>query len=73
MKKLFLLLAFVAISHSIVFSQGCLPEGITFTTQEEIDNFQANYPGCTEIEGDVIIGDTFNSLIQSQILRDYLH
>jgi len=34
----------------------CLPEGITFTTQEEIDNFQSNYPSCTEIEGDVIIG-----------------
>jgi len=31
----------------------CLPEGITFTTQAEIDNFQINYPGCTEIEGDV--------------------
>jgi len=29
----------------------CLPNGITFTTQEEIDNFPVNYPGCTEIEG----------------------
>ena len=36
-------------------SQSCLPEGITFTTQEEIDNFQTNYPGCNEIEGDVFI------------------
>jgi hypothetical protein len=35
----------------------CLPGGITFTTQEQIDNFQINYPGCTEIEGDVYIGD----------------
>lgn len=33
----------------------CLPEGITFSTQEEIDNYQSNYPGCVEIEGDVII------------------
>nr|NQU90819.1 T9SS type A sorting domain-containing protein [Bacteroidota bacterium] len=33
----------------------CLPEGITFTSQEEIDNFQTNHPGCTEIEGDVSI------------------
>jgi len=33
----------------------CLPEGITFSTQQEIDNFQINHPGCTEIEGDVII------------------
>jgi N-acetylneuraminic acid mutarotase len=44
-------------------SSSCLPEGITFTTQEEIDNFQANYPGCTEIEGDVTInGGTINNL-----------
>ncbi|MEZ5082592.1 MAG: T9SS type A sorting domain-containing protein [Bacteroidales bacterium] len=39
------------------FSQPCLPEGITFYTQEQIDNFQTNYPGCTEIEGDVKIGE----------------
>lgn len=36
-------------------SQVCLPEGITFTTQAEIDSFQTNYPGCTEIEGNVTI------------------
>ena len=41
----------------------CLPEGITFTTQEEIDNFQTNYPYCTEIEGDVEInGDEIQNL-----------
>jgi len=40
-------------AHS--FSQPCLPSGITFSTQEQIDNFQTNYPNCTEIEGDVII------------------
>jgi hypothetical protein len=38
------------------FSQSCLPEGITFETQAQIDSFQANYPNCTEIEGDVKIG-----------------
>lgn len=41
----------------------CLPEGITFTTQEQINNFQINYPGCTEIEGDVTIqGDDITNL-----------
>ncbi len=41
----------------------CLPEGITFTTQEQIDNFQTNYPGCTEIEGNVTInGDNITNL-----------
>ena len=43
----------------------CLPEGITFTTQEQIDNFQINYPGCTEIEGDVIIYDNWSGNINN--------
>lgn len=33
----------------------CLPQGITFSTQAQIDNFQTNYPNCTEIEGNVTI------------------
>ncbi len=33
----------------------CLPQGIWFSTQAQIDNFQTNYPWCTEIEGDVSI------------------
>ncbi len=47
-----------------VFPQSsCLPEGITFTTHEQVDSFQVNYPGCTEIEGDVIIsGENITSL-----------
>lgn len=39
----------------------CLPDGIEFETQVSIDNFQTNYPGCTEIEGDVTIGKFMNS------------
>jgi hypothetical protein len=56
MKKINLILITLALNHTLVFSQGCLPEGITFTTQEQINNFQTNYPGCTEIDGDVEIG-----------------
>jgi hypothetical protein len=55
MKKIIYLIAVVAISHSLAFSQPCLPEGITFTTQGQIDDFQSNYPGCTEIMGTVLI------------------
>ncbi len=55
MKKLFILL-FAVLTVHVVHAQGCLPEGITFTTQEQIDNFQSENPGCTEIEGSVIIG-----------------
>jgi hypothetical protein len=56
MKNLLLLLAVICVFQGAIFSQSCLPEGITFHYQYEIDNFQANYPGCTEIEGDVLIG-----------------
>ncbi len=45
------------------FTQPCLPDGITFSNQEEIDNFQSNYPNCTEIGGDVLIaGDDITNL-----------
>jgi hypothetical protein len=55
MKKIILLIAAVAFSHISAFSQGCLPEGIEFNSQEQIDNFQINYPDCNEITGDVFI------------------
>ena len=41
--------------QATAFSQSCLTEGIIFSTQAQIDSFQINYPGCTEIEGSVII------------------
>ena len=34
----------------------CLPDGVDFDTQEDIDNFQTNFPNCTEVEGSVDIG-----------------
>lgn len=54
MKKTILFIALTVIIQSVV-SQSCLPDGIIFSTQAEIDSFQINYPGCTEIEGDVMI------------------
>jgi hypothetical protein len=61
MKKtalLFVLAQFLWIGN---VSAQCLPDGITFTTQEQIDNFQTEYPNCTEIDGDVTIdGDNSN-------------
>lgn len=55
MKKLYIFSLFLLGAINFAIAQGCLPQGITFTTQEQIDNFQANYPGCTEIEGTVKI------------------
>ena len=63
MKRFTLLIALAIISLANLFSQTCLPAGITLTTQAQIDSFQINYPGCTEIEGDVeITGDDITSL-----------
>ena len=70
MKKLITILLSL---HASLFTvhqasaQGCLPEGITFETQAQIDSFQINYPGCSVIEGDVTIihyylGDTIYNL-----------
>ncbi len=48
-------LIFLQTTASSQTSQPCLPEGITFSTQNQIDSFQINYPNCTEIEGSVLI------------------
>ncbi|MDB4303640.1 hypothetical protein N9934_02500 [Desulfosarcina sp.] len=55
MRKLSIILANLLFYQLILISQPCLLEGITFSTQEQIDNFQTNYPNCTEIEGGVLI------------------
>ncbi len=69
MKKLILLISLSLIILTETFSQQCLPDGLTFSTQTEIDNFQVNYPGCTEIEGNVTIsGDDITSLTGLSIL-----
>jgi hypothetical protein len=34
-------------------AQSCLPGGITFTTQSDVDNFPINHPTCKVIEGSV--------------------
>jgi len=48
----------------IGLSQPCLPDGIQFTRQSQIDSFPINYPYCTEIEGSVSIeGFTIQNLL----------
>lgn len=36
-------------------AQSCLPNGITFSSQTQVDQFRAMYPGCTSIAGDVFV------------------
>ena len=52
-----------------VLPQSCLPDGIEFLAQNQIDSFQINYPGCTEIEADVWIrGDDITNLDALHVL-----
>ncbi|NQT78134.1 MAG: T9SS type A sorting domain-containing protein [Bacteroidetes bacterium] len=63
LKGLFLCLMTALLMPQTLSAQSCLPEGITFTTQAQIDWFQYNYPNCTEIEGFVhIFGDNIYNL-----------
>jgi len=70
MRNLIVSIVFSLVSLSII-AQGCLPDGILFTTQAEIDNFKSNNPNCTEIEGAVEISgnditnlDSLHQIIQ---------
>jgi Secretion system C-terminal sorting domain len=58
MKQFSLFIILVLVAQTSAFSQGCLPDGIAFSSQAEIDSFQSTYPNCTEIEGDVFISGT---------------
>ena len=63
MRSLSVLLVIILISPFWGISQPCLPQGITFYTQAQVDNFQVNHPNCTQIEGDVgIWGYEINNL-----------
>ncbi|MBK7174787.1 MAG: T9SS type A sorting domain-containing protein [Bacteroidales bacterium] len=55
MKRVILLTIVVIFGLASGISQSCLPEGISFSTQAQIDGFHIDYPGCTQIEGDVTI------------------
>mgnify|MGYP002619607575 CR=1 FL=1 len=55
MKKFIVLISVVATGYTFATAQPCLPDGITFSSQAQIDNFQTDYPGCTVIEGGVSI------------------
>jgi len=73
MKKLTLLILLALFIQSKVSSQPCLYNGITFSTQAEIDSFQINYPNCTEIQGDVeISGNVITNLNGLNVLTTFL-
>ena len=54
MKNYIILVIALLLSISAI-TQSCLPDGIIFSTQSQVDSFQVNYPGCIAIEGNVTI------------------
>lgn len=52
-----------------LFGQSCLPDGITFRSQQEIDDFILSHPNCTQIKGTVII-ESSNSINNLQGLKN---
>tara|TARA_Y100000031_G_scaffold102339_1_gene112252 strand:- start:404 stop:1747 length:1344 start_codon:yes stop_codon:yes gene_type:complete len=63
MKKITFLFTICIVMQISIYAQGCLPNGIFIDSQLEIDNFQSNYPNCTEIEGSLTInGDDITNL-----------
>lgn len=53
--KVLLLLPGFLLTAMVLSAQPCLPDGIIFNSQAQIDGFPSAYPGCTEIGGDVEI------------------
>lgn len=49
------LLPVVALPQARESCSTCLPQGIKFSSQNQIDNFKIDFPGCTIIEGSVEI------------------
>lgn len=49
-------ISFIVLLFALSGISQCLPQGINFITQSQIDSFQINYPNCRKIEGNVIIG-----------------
>ncbi|MBK8700517.1 MAG: T9SS type A sorting domain-containing protein [Saprospiraceae bacterium] len=54
---------FWLIASDVVMGQSCLPAGINFSSQAQIDAFPTNYPGCTQILGNVTVNDAVNGNI----------
>lgn len=56
MKKPYLIpILLLATVFGNITAQSCLPDGITFRTQAQLDSFPIKHPGCRLILGDVLI------------------
>lgn len=67
MKHTLALLAIHVLLASSVVAQGCLPGGLTLTSQAQVNSFPTDHPGCTTIEGFVRINYVSDLTPLSQI------
>jgi hypothetical protein len=58
MKKIITLTIILSLTVIKLSATGCLPNGIIFTSQAQIDNFGQQYNYCTEIKGYVVIHES---------------
>lgn len=66
-----LLIASSAMTQTDDPCESCLPDGIHFENQYQIDSFPINYPNCTEIEGGVLIlGDDIYNLNALSVITE---
>lgn len=76
MRRSFLLLLVFLNCLVNTTAQSCLPEGIHFSTQSQIDSFPINYPDCSTIQGSVYIQgadiENLDSLIYITVIEDTL-
>jgi len=56
MERTLLIIAGLLGVVSLAHTQSCLPQGITFNLQSEVNAFPNNHPGCTQIQGFLKIG-----------------
>lgn len=65
MKRVLVLFIIVyVIGSRPIYAQNCLPSGIVFSNQTQIDEFVTNFPGCKTIEGNVRIEESIpNNII----------
>lgn len=56
MQRTFAFLACILIGSTAVRAQGCLPQGIALSTQAQVNSFPTDHPGCTTIQGFLLIG-----------------
>ncbi|MBK8850251.1 MAG: T9SS type A sorting domain-containing protein [Saprospiraceae bacterium] len=51
---------------STLYAQACLPQGVVFTTQNELNQFKTTYPDCKIIEGDLVVGSYSTLIIKNK-------